>query len=209
MTKLCNGCKTELPLTEFYISNHTYNKNKTDPNTIRYMRICKHCMDTHTQNTTATCTQCDESLPITKFKKYRGIRSKICKQCQGPQDAIATKRYRDKDPLRTWRQHTKSAIHQRSKNRFGYDDSAIDDILDRGSLMTNCPICKQEFIMTKSTEQRIELTYRSVDRIDSSIGYVAGNMDIICYSCNSKKNTNTIQDLYRLIEYYNTHGIVL
>lgn len=68
----------------------------------------------------------------------------------------------------------------------------LDDIV----LPTHCPIFGHEFIYGHS-----DWTY-SVDRIDNSKGYVKDNIVIVSNKANRLKNDASIEDLKKIVSYY-------
>jgi hypothetical protein len=71
-------------------------------------------------------------------------------------------------------------------------------------LLTNipdmCPCCDKtmSWLETSGKGQRTFPNAPSIDRVNSSLGYVVGNVRIICYRCNSIKSFGTSEDHLRI-----------
>lgn len=76
----------------------------------------------------------------------------------------------------------KRSIHKGFE--FNLSVSYLKEIYDRYGDV--CPACDQPFVRRPKakTKERVP----SVDRIDATLGYVIGNIQILCKSCNEKKS---------------------
>jgi hypothetical protein len=61
-----------------------------------------------------------------------------------------------------------------------------------------CPILGCELNYPSLTSQHCRPETPSVDRIDNTLGYVPGNVQVISWRANRLKNDATLQELYRL-----------
>lgn len=119
-----------------------------------------------------------------------------------------------KEHLRLWHQNNKEKtkandakwrdnnylkhVLMRSKqraNRRGIEFSITEnDII----LPTHCPVFGVEL---KYSSGKTEFS-ASLDRIDSSKGYIAGNVMVICWRANRLKNDATPEDIEKLYNFY-------
>lgn len=72
----------------------------------------------------------------------------------------------------------------------------IDDL---GELPTSCPVFG--FELKYGGRGRRAANSASLDRIDSSLGYVPGNVQVISWRANDLKRDATIEELQRLLAY--------
>lgn len=65
---------------------------------------------------------------------------------------------------------------------------------------SHCPVCEVAFTCGRGKGTNIVLpSHRSVDRLDSNLGYAPGNVWVICHRCNTIKNNASLSDLKRLV----------
>ena len=99
-----------------------------------------------------------------------------------------------KDP----KEHIRIAIRRRksqTKNK-NYDfNIELEDL----EIPTHCPILGLELTFGKGI--KVRETSATLDRIDSSKGYVKGNVQIISYRANRIKNDATLDELIKLGEW--------
>ncbi|MCP6718871.1 MAG: hypothetical protein KJI71_01385 [Patescibacteria group bacterium] len=67
---------------------------------------------------------------------------------------------------------------------FKIDFSQFLSLIDK-----DCSICEASLsnLYTKSGNQNYQLKYNGIDRIDSKKGYIKGNVQTLCYVCNTMK----------------------
>lgn len=82
--------------------------------------------------------------------------------------------------------------------RITADDVPLDDC---------CPICRVAF--HKKPQARMpssEQNSPSLDRVIPALGYVPGNVAVICRDCNSKKGGASLEELERIVKFIKAHG---
>jgi len=86
---------------------------------------------------------------------------------------------------------TKSQVYRKKNRRHGetHFDISVEDII----IPKYCPYLGVELITDK--DKCHHPNYYTIDRIDSSKGYVKGNIQIISYFANTIKNNATIDEL--------------
>lgn len=166
-----------------------------------------------------TCIKCRETKLFSEFTKDSrrkdklNQRCKIC--CKTDRDTYYLKN-RDKIKIKhdTWRQenieYIKSkkkqkriedprysmfyaAKHRAKKNNLEFNIS-VDDII----IPEYCPVLKIKLEMFCNSQSR---TSPSLDRIDSSKGYILGNIQVISWLANTMKSNATYQELSDFAEW--------
>ncbi len=126
---------------------------------------------------------------------------------------IATKKWRtenrDKwnESRRKWREN--NIIHalfmeakHRAKSRGIEFSIILEDVPPMGEL---CPLLGLPF---STRSEKKTATSPSLDRIDSSRGYVKGNVWIVGYRANIIKNDGTAEEHYRIAESMRQKGVI-
>lgn len=136
--------------------------------------------------TTKVCKACGVEKDLSAFHKHRACKhgfNTICKECR---KNISKSQYAGQSIIYKLLHGAKS--RSRLKNReFSLSEEDI-------TLPAVCPVFGTPFV--KNTEYAA-----SLDRIDSSKGYVAGNVQVISLRANMLKNNATTQELKRIVEF--------
>jgi hypothetical protein len=66
---------------------------------------------------------------------------------------------------------------------------------------THCPCCGHALDYSTDRKGKNRTWSPSLDRVDSSKGYVVGNVAVICLRCNMRKNDSTVEDLEMILRY--------
>ena len=99
-------------------------------------------------------------------------------------------------------QRAKLRVKASNAKRLGYEwDLKYTDVIWN----THCPVLGMELDYFLEYRQENSPTF---DRIDSSKGYVAGNVHIISYRANRIKNDATPEELRKLADYLDNIGTV-
>ena len=95
-----------------------------------------------------------------------------------------------------------SHAKKRSESRFESDslDLLFNDIIRFD--INSCQCCSNPIVYSSEKRKRNQMP--SIDRINNSLGYVVGNVCVICYECNSKKSNLLLSDLKMIESYINT-----
>lgn len=128
--------------------------------------------------------ECDCGNTKLVHKKLLGGGS--TKSCGCISKEIAATRQKSKNPAyKIWRSSKERALVKGLQHSISVDDPALKspDV---------CPVCS-----TKLIPGILKLHHASptLDRIDNSIGYVPGNIRIICHRCNTLKSDATFNEL--------------
>lgn len=182
----CNSCKEEKDEEEFYHSKkylsgfnqgkckECYHVAKKEAFLARQTGIILHCK---------TCDQDKDSSEFSPHKQCAsGFDISRCKPCKKAKVSWA------KQPL-------DKKIFNRAKHRAkikGWDfDIELSDII----LPINCPVFGKPLIYGD-----IDWAY-SIDRTDSTKGYVKGNITIMSNKANRAKNNLTVEEMTLVLEY--------
>ena len=143
---------------------------------------CNNCL-----NEKARKYKADNYLRLKNYntEKYKAYRQKM-KQCSTQKDCI---KYVHFNHVRTSNLGSKEKIELR-KNRLSKDE--IKEILE--SQNYKCKITQYNFLDTENP-----LLRPSIDRIDSEIGYIKENCQIICTGLNLMKRNNSDKELIEFI----------
>lgn len=86
-----------------------------------------------------------------------------------------------------WLAYTYLRCRERSRRRGWNCSITPHDLLPP----ERCPSCKRKLTFDTNTKN----TYAVPDRLFNVLGYVRGNVNIICLSCNSRKNNKTPEEI--------------
>ena len=154
-------------------------------------------------NAVKTCLKC--GLETTNFTKDRSNSDGLqdwCRPCH--------KAYRDENREKIksqvkvtsdrWYQENRlwvmyKALKRRSE-KYPNDRCISFEEYIKLRLTERCPVCN--VIMTEPEERKVSPTSKTIDRLDSAIGYTAENCTCMCYRCNSIKNAGSAGDHARL-----------
>lgn len=137
-------------------------------------------------DTLLTCLCCNKERPASDFSKHRytkcGYDLGRCKAC--------------KKSKNDWSKVTpEKKIFNRAKYRASVKGIEFTITLEDIQLPTHCPVFKRPFIYGD------HLWTYSIDRLDSSKGYVPGNIAIISNKANMMKSTATAEEVGQLYEW--------
>lgn len=93
-----------------------------------------------------------------------------------------------------WIVRSKSGTHVRTKNR-----KALSIDYYKTLIVTHCPLLGIELSYEKF-EGNTPNNYATLDRIDSSMGYEEGNVQIISFRANTLKSNATLEELKLLVK---------
>lgn len=145
------------------------------------------------------CKECNQSLNLNKFSLIEkwNINSgtkDVCKKC--------SIKIRQTEKLnRDWKVDAAKLLYKNIKSRckrIGREFSIeLEDII----IPEKCPVFGFEL---KREDKQTWMCAPSVDRIDSSKGYIKGNITVVSRRANILKRDATIDELEQLLNYYKT-----
>jgi hypothetical protein len=99
-----------------------------------------------------------------------------------------------------------SSARRRAKDKVLSFDASIEEFLI-ASAPTHCPICEIaiDYTSGRGTAWENKKDSPAIDRIDSSLGYIVGNVAITCLECNTIKSCGTIERHEAVIVYMKKH----
>ena len=140
------------------------------PESHKHYRTSRALPDGHRQ-----CTKCLAVLPFSAFHKHamcHGGYNSVCKKCRQP---ISRKGHANTPrEKRLW-----NAAKSRANKKGREFNIELSDIV----IPTTCPVLGTPMVAP------------SLDRIDSSKGYVKGNVRVISKRANTLKNNATIEEI--------------
>lgn len=150
-------------------------KKKTTPNLQRNLHV-----KVEPAKSFKTCKLCHESQSIENFYLSQKWHRNICKKC--------------KDGQRTAEQRMLKDAKYRAKLKNLEFNLDLTDII----IPTLCPVFGTPMI--SNTKEKKDSP--SLDRIDNSKGYTKDNIIVVSTKANLYKNSATIEELKRIVEFY-------
>jgi hypothetical protein len=139
-------------------------------------------------------THCLRGHPRTPENLRSNGRSVYCLPCSKATDKDGRIRRRTADPLR----FMLGELRRNAKKRGQYFALKPEDF---GDLPTHCPVLGIELDYSGSGLS----SAASVDRSDSTLGYVPGNVVIMSRRANTLKNNATVEELEKVLAYMLNH----
>lgn len=156
---------------------------------------------------TKACSRCGEVKPLSEFVRDARLKSGLRTDCRAC-NKKTRKAYRESGKLAT---HVAKNLVQWKLRRLLNDSkvrakkAGLDHDLDLNYLLeiltTRCPYLGTQFhweVRTNCGHRHTHPFSPSIDRIDSSKGYVKGNVAIVSHRANSIKHNATEQELFRI-----------
>lgn len=146
-----------------------------------------------------SCKECNQSLNLNKFsliEKWNvssGTKD-ICKKC--------SIKIRQTEKLnRDWRVDAARLLYKNIKSRCKRLNREFSIDLEDIIIPEKCPVFGFEL---KRENKQTWMSAPSVDRIDSSKGYIKGNVTVVSRRANILKRDATVEELEQLFNYYKT-----
>jgi hypothetical protein len=134
------------------------------------------------------CRSCQEVLPFSDFHRHKYAMfgyNTVCKKCR-----IETTR------TNYYNQSMEQQLYDRAKSRATAKGRAFTIKREDIVIPSTCPI------LGIPISQRSGDGSPSLDRIDSSLGYIPGNVHVISTRANQLKNDATLEEIKRLYFWY-------
>ena len=132
------------------------------------------------------CMKCEEMKPFSEFHKHtkcKGGYNSVCKTCRKP---LSRKQYET--------QSTEHKLWYRAKCRAKERDQEFTLELDDIVVPDVCPVFLAPFVENTPFAA-------SLDRIDSTRGYVKGNIQVLSTRANTLKSNATLDELVKLVDF--------
>lgn len=141
------------------------------------------------------CTKCGEEKPAKNFSNNKGVKHGLaswCKNCTTKQNVLNFNKKRKENPaFRLW---ASSKSSSRTKDRE--HSLTVEDI--RSLLVSTCPYFGIKLFYGVNPRGKIPFNAATIDRIDSTKGYIPGNVRIISWGANRLKSNLTDKQLLTL-----------
>lgn len=176
-TIVCKKCKEEKPITEFTLNR----RSKTS-----YEPYCKPCRKEHLR------------LYQIKYRKELKEKRKEKYEANAKKYRKAVKIYADelrKNNPAKWRTRK---FFERNKNNTDCSKEYIENLF---LTINNCQCCGKKMDLRYLGNGERNDNAPSIDRVDSSKGYLKDNIGVICWKCNYRKTDLSLTDLQNLINY--------
>jgi hypothetical protein len=145
------------------------------------------------------CKKCNQSLNLNKFSliekwNVNSGTKDICKKC-------STKIRQIEKLNRDWKVDAAKLLYKNIKSRCKRTGREFSIELEDIIIPEKCPVFGFEL---KREDKRTWMYAPSVDRIDSSKGYIKGNVTVVSRRANILKRDATVKELELLLNYYKT-----
>lgn len=145
------------------------------------------------------CKKCNQSLNLNKFSliekwNVNSGTKDICKKC-------STKIRQIEKLNRDWKVDASKLLYKNIKSRCKRTGREFSIELEDIIIPEKCPVFGFEL---KREDKRTWMYAPSVDRIDSSKGYIKGNVTVVSRRANILKRDATVEELELLLNYYKT-----
>ena len=144
------------------------------------------------------CSMCKQWLPLNAnfFHKNKARKSGFHGECKDCFHACIKNRLRGEDK-KIWFSNRAYDAKRRAKKK-GIDFNLKFDDLEYPDFCPKTKIKLSYNLMTKDIDKRQRVEAASLDRIDSSKGYVAGNVRVVSWRYNMMKGPHSDADLYEI-----------
>ena len=164
-TKVCSKCSKDLPLSAFNIGNSLYGRR-------------------------SFCRECEKAIQKTpEYVKRRREREVLRRQDPA---YVAYRNRKDKIRRVSNEVSLKKYLLRSAKQRAAKKGLAFDITIEDIELPKTCPLLN--IPLQTSLNSRTDNSY-SLDRLDSSKGYIKGNVWVISSRANTIKNNATLEEL--------------
>ncbi len=145
------------------------------------------------------CKECNQSLNLNKFSliekwNVNSGTKDICKKC-------STKIRQSEKLNRDWKVDAAKLLYKNIKSRCKRTGREFSIELEDIVIPEKCPVFGFEL---KREDKQTWMSAPSVDRIDSSKGYIKGNVTVVSRRANILKRDATVEELELLLNYYKT-----
>lgn len=132
------------------------------------------------------CMKCGAMKPVSEFHKHKMCKGGFNSVCKGCRQPLSAKNYLNHT--------TQYKLWYRAKRRAKENGRAFDIAVEDIYVPPVCPVFLVPF--EENTPHSA-----SLDRVDSSKGYVKGNVQVLSTRANVLKNNATLSELERLVMY--------
>ena len=145
------------------------------------------------------CEECNQSLNLNKFSLIDKWNSNsgtknTCKKCSA--------RIRQVQKLnKDWKEDAAKLLYKNIKSRCKQTGREFSIDLEDIIIPEKCPVFGFDL---KREDKKTWMFAPSVDRIDSSKGYIKGNITVVSRRANILKRDATVEELELLLNYYKT-----
>ena len=145
------------------------------------------------------CKECNQSLNLNKFSlvekwNVNSGTKDICKKC-------STKIRQSEKLNRDWKIDAAKLLYKNIKSRCKRTGREFSIELEDIVIPEKCPVFGFDL---KREDKKTWMCAPSVDRIDSSKGYIKGNVTVVSRRANILKRDATVEELEKLLNYYKT-----
>ncbi len=142
---------------------------------------------------TKNCSRCQKDLPLTSFEQHKsGTARNMCRPCK-----LATDRQQRSTGYRPYLANLLSKSRDSSRRRrFTEYEITVDQLADLWELQDGRCAISGVVLTHHNDGTGIKDFNASIDRIDSTLGYVPGNVQLVAYRANVLKQSLSTDMLY-------------
>ena len=208
--KVCDSCGENLPYNRVYYRRFGVNKGMI------YHTTCKKCEDIYKhmqewKDNKLLCHKCHQYKDESEFSanatksKVRHNRRNICRDCYTSNQKQHNLNLSDDKKLAKCLLFRFLGARDRALNKNIAFDLTYDYIVELWNKQNG--ICALSGIpMTYTLKEGRTPTNVSIDKIDRTLGYTQGNIQLVCMACNQIKSDLTDLEMYnfckRIVEQY-------
>lgn len=188
MIKKCSKCGIEKPL-ELFVKNKTCKNGRSN--------VCKDCQNKYSRKykkgNPAYLQKKRERYY--KFEKENEKRNKIHRQ--------------EVHSLKIRCQYLRAGMRDRARKKslcFDKDFFTVEYLMKRLSENPYCQCCKTPLDIGFKVDGKFHDNSPSMDRVDSTKGYIRGNVAILCWRCNKHKQDSTSSELRMIADFMDCWG---
>lgn len=165
------------------------------PSTSEYFRPSSNCVD-------GISNMCRKCVALSK-KEWRVLNNKYKK---GPRQTVSFKERYATDYVLRRAMILRQGIIKRSREKILQCNKEILTVSYFNNLLNGNPFCECCGVgMDFSFKNQVNRHSPTVDRIIPELGYVVGNIAIICWKCNVIKKDATLSELKNLLAWMSSH----
>ena len=209
-TKVCKLCKEELSIDNFWknpsVKDGYFNKCKICANKVKDINALKK--QKYLQDNLWTCSTCNTTLPLTKENFHKRIDSETgfqhrCKNCLYKDKARSTRKLKHSD-LDLFLKDLIHLVNYRSK-KFKRENDISLSFLKELWKKQNGTCTLTGLHMEHSINKGKLFNNVSIDRIDSSKGYIKENVQLVCSVVNRMKSDLSSEEFYNICKLITTN----
>ena len=187
--KKCSKCNKE-----YLVSRFIKNKSCKDG----YANTCKDCQNVYSR---VWKKKNSKRLSLLRRKQYA--------ETEGLEAKKSIERRKKIYPLRFRCQMLRSGMRDRARIKnieFDKNFFTTNYLIERLSKNSCCECCNKKLDLGYKSDKKFNDNSPSMDRVNSSMGYIKDNVAILCWRCNKHKQDATSKELRTIADFMDVWG---